>query len=123
MKKASCWCYDGDPEEIYRWIGDFSKVTNNATYFARIGLALASSDKVCTVKEDRLQQRKPDILSTCKQKYIFSDGAGKCSTAMGDSISSKLGLIIKPVAFQFRLGENKGVITVDPAMEDADLYL
>ncbi|GAA6003728.1 RNA dependent RNA polymerase [Rhodotorula paludigena] len=131
LKSGSCFFvstfqHEGQlvtPASIHKGIGDFRGTETAlipAKYMARIGQAFSSSKP--TLKLDASQIILiPDVASPSGS--CFSDGVGLISTALAADVVAALGLKVNaqqsaPTCFQFRMGGAKGMLQVDPSLQD-----
>ncbi|KAG5236651.1 RNA-dependent RNA polymerase [Salix suchowensis] len=119
VRESSLWMFASRPgltaADIREWMGDFREIKNVAKYAARLGQSLSSSRESFNIERHEIETI-PDIeVKSDGVNYVFSDGIGKISSKLADSIARKLGFrTFTPSAFQIRYGGYKGVVAVDP---------
>lgn len=119
LRESSLWMFASRPgltaADIREWMGDFREIKNVAKYAARLGQSFSSSRESFNIDRHEIEII-PDIeVKSGGVNYVFSDGIGKISAELADSIAQKLGLRrFTPSAFQIRYGGYKGVVAVDP---------
>ncbi|XP_011021756.1 PREDICTED: probable RNA-dependent RNA polymerase 1 [Populus euphratica] len=119
LRESSLWMFASRPgltaADIREWMGDFREIKNVAKYAARLGQSFSSSRESFNIDRHEIEII-PDIeVKSGGVNYVFSDGIGKISAELADSIAQKLGLrSFTPSAFQIRYGGYKGVVAVDP---------
>ncbi|KAJ6431655.1 hypothetical protein OIU84_019022 [Salix udensis] len=119
VRESSLWMFASRPgltaADIREWMGDFREIKNVAKYAARLGQSLSSSRESFNIERHEMETI-PDIeVKSDGVNYVFSDGIGKISSKLADSIARKLGFrTFTPSAFQIRYGGYKGVVAVDP---------
>ncbi|KAF9673790.1 hypothetical protein SADUNF_Sadunf10G0060500 [Salix dunnii] len=119
VRESSLWMFASRPgltaADIREWMGDFREIKNVAKYAARLGQSLSSSRESFNIESHEIEHI-PDIeVKSGGVNYVFSDGIGKISSTLADSIARKLGFrSFTPSAFQIRYGGYKGVVAVDP---------
>jgi len=119
VRESSLWMFASRPgltaADIREWMGDFREIKNVAKYAARLGQSFSSSRESFNIDRHEIEII-PDIeVKSGGVNYVFSDGIGKISAELADSIAQKLRLrSFTPSAFQIRYGGYKGVVAVDP---------
>ncbi|PPQ77522.1 hypothetical protein CVT25_011319 [Psilocybe cyanescens] len=89
-------------------------------YAARLAQAFTATDPSVDILRNEWDEM-PDIG---KEPYLFTDGVGTISRALGDKIWAKLrenrastGSILKPSAYQIRFLGYKGVVVIDEELD------
>ncbi|KAJ8753412.1 hypothetical protein K2173_019811 [Erythroxylum novogranatense] len=119
LRENSLWMFASRPgltaADIRNRMGDLSEIKNVAKYAARLGQSFSSSRETFNVGRHEIETI-PDVeVERGGVKYVFSDGIGKISAELAQSIVQKLGFrSYTPSAFQIRYGGYKGVVAVDP---------
>ena len=102
------------PQKIRDWMGDFQDIRIIAKYCARIGLAFS------TTRAFGLPVARQSIEDIVRNGYCFTDGVGKISSFLAQMIAREYSLPSSssdyPSVIQFRLGECKGILAVDPSL-------
>ncbi|KAI5801675.1 RNA dependent RNA polymerase-domain-containing protein [Peziza echinospora] len=106
--------------DIRRWMGKIQEKEERCVgkYCARLGQCFSATRAVTGVKVQ--VHEIPDIK---RNGYIFSDGVGKISEFVAKLIAGPKLVGPAPSAYQFRLGGNKGVLTVWPDVQGKHVYL
>ncbi|XP_022809817.1 uncharacterized protein LOC111346816 [Stylophora pistillata] len=122
LRNHSCWFVGLNslpeviplPEDIRRWMGDFTNITCVASYMARMGQCFSTSlDAVGFATSEDTYHNEEDDVETADRKYCFSDGVGKISEELAAEVVRKIGKSFKPSAFQVRFAGYKGVLALD----------
>lgn len=124
LKSKTCFLFNAPPDEISRKIeslGDFSKMKSVAKKAKRIGL-LFSNAKVA-IKLD--PERTEDIGDVETKDYIFTDGCGLVAPSWARELAKKSGIVYRnkkytPSVLQIRYRGYKGVLMLDPRMDDGE---
>lgn len=103
-------------DHIKSWLGDFNNIKNIGKYAVRVGLALSSTTRACTV-EDFIEVNDIERNSHC-----FTDGVGLITQRCANLVSSALGLNHVPSAFQIRFAGYKGVLVTHPWLDDESRF-
>ena len=101
---------------IKSWLGDFHNIKNIGKYAVRIGQALSST--IDSYEFTNFIEVK-DIE---RNSYCFTDGVGLITPIHALAISKKIGLSYVPSAFQIRFAGYKGVLSVQPLLEDRESF-
>lgn len=135
LREQSCWFYNEkghgsndipSADEIRRFIGDLSAITNIGKFNARLGQGFSTSITTSELLPEQVKILPQDIIA---HGYCFSDGVGTISSRLAHDILTpvvreQLGLDSKyiPSAFQIRMGGAKGVVSVfdNPSIECSD---
>ncbi|XP_034921150.2 probable RNA-dependent RNA polymerase 1 [Populus alba] len=119
LRESSLWMFASrtglTAADIREWMGDFREIRNVAKYAARLGQSFGSSRESFNIDVEDIESI-PDIeVRSGGVDYVFSDGIGKISAELANSIARKFGFLsFTPSAFQIRYGGYKGVVAVDP---------
>ena len=107
-------------ESIRESVGDLNKMKTTQKYVTRMGLAFTATD--FSLSDNIEIEEIPEVERIVGDKrFIFSDGVGRISPVVRDSIiKEKYGenhrAQNQPVAFQVRVGGCKGMVAVDPSL-------
>lgn len=101
---------------IKSWLGDFSSIKNIGKYAVRVGLALSSTTRACTV-EDFIE-----VDDVERGSYCFTDGVGLITQRCASAVSNALGLGHVPSAFQIRFAGYKGVLVAHPWLSNKSSF-
>lgn len=101
---------------VKSWLGDFTTIKNIGKYTVRIGQALSSTTDTFEV-HDFLEV--PDIE---RNGHCFTDGIGMISPCYAARVAQALGMATVPSAFQVRFAGYKGVVAVQPLLENPRLF-
>ncbi|CAF1018924.1 unnamed protein product [Adineta steineri] len=119
LKDKQFWFYyhDGQTnfsfEKAFAWMGDFQEEKVVAKHAARIAQCFTSAEATFKIPSEQVEYIKD--IQTDDHKYNFTDGVGTMSTAVRDMIDPHR----KFAAIQIRYGGCKGVISVNPDLDDA----
>lgn len=101
-------------------MGNFSEIKTVSKYASRLGLCFSTTRRithpVMTVKT---------LDDTMRNGYNFTDGVGRISSYLAQTIAADLRLPSTnvPSVFQFRLGGTKGVLAVAPKLDALHLNI
>ncbi|KAK0447465.1 RNA dependent RNA polymerase-domain-containing protein [Desarmillaria tabescens] len=112
-------------DSIRNTIGDFKSkpiMTMPSKWAARLGQAFTSTNPSVTIRRDQWTV----VEDLGLKPYLHTDGAGTISESLGDEIWERLcegrrdhgENMIKPSAYQIRFLGYKGVVAVDPRLDD-----
>jgi RNA-dependent RNA polymerase len=109
LRDHACWYFapavqNGtivNANSIRTWMGDFGHIRSVAKYAARLGQCFSSTMPVEVSKY--LIKEIPDIE---RNGYCFSDGIGRISRRLAETICKELGLDYLASAFQVRLSSS-----------------
>lgn len=143
MRDQGCYLYaprinaltgevTGTVEDIRVWMGDFRDAISVPKMMSRMGQCFTqaqptvySSVKNIHIVENiqvRLERHhwivEPDIEGGVENKYCFSDGCGRISIKLATHISKILQLKEVPACFQVRFKGFKGILVIDPTIDD-----
>ncbi|CAG8532252.1 7758_t:CDS:2 [Ambispora leptoticha] len=129
LREQSCWFVastnDFIPDNIRAWMGDLSEIKIPALYAARMGQAFSSTVGTIELEEDQVRY----ILDVERNGHVFSDGCGTISPALAKRAIKVYwrARTVKeseiPSVYQIRFGGCKGVVSVDPTLEDEVLCI
>ncbi|KAF8912009.1 RdRP-domain-containing protein [Gymnopilus junonius] len=111
-----------DADSIRNKIGDFGGtelLRQPSKYAARLAQAFTATDQSVDIERSEWEE-VPDLG---EKPYLFTDGAGTISKALGDKIWNKLCIkkhdpdILKPSAYQIRFLGYKGVVAIDEQLD------
>jgi RNA-dependent RNA polymerase len=108
LKPLSC-------DDIRSWMGNFDHITSVAKYAARLGQCFSSTTPI-----DVTGFRVDEIPDVQRNGFCFSDGCGRMSKALASKIATDMNLLEVPTAFQVRMAGYKGVLCVDPRIQEED---
>uniref|UniRef100_A0A1I7UR53 RNA-directed RNA polymerase n=1 Tax=Caenorhabditis tropicalis TaxID=1561998 RepID=A0A1I7UR53_9PELO len=128
MRDQGCYLYapridpltgsiSGTVEEIRQWMGDFRDAISVPKMMSRMGQCFTQAQP--TVK---LRRRhwivEPDVEGGQGGQYVFSDGCGRISVRLARQISRIMELNVVPACFQVRFKGFKGILVIDPTIDD-----
>ncbi|CAF0932173.1 unnamed protein product [Rotaria sp. Silwood1] len=119
LKDKQFWFYHNDGEtnfsfeEAFAWMGDFQEERIVAKHAARIAQCFTSAEATIQIPSEKVQYIE-DIRSD-DYKYNFTDGVGTMSTIIRDNINPYRQFS----AIQIRYGGCKGVISVNPDLDNS----
>ncbi|XP_022778050.1 uncharacterized protein LOC111319571, partial [Stylophora pistillata] len=119
LRNHSCWFVGPSslPDDIRRWMGDFTNIKCVASYMARMGQCFSTSlDAVGFATSEDTYHEEEDDVKTADGEYCFSDGVGKISEELAAEVVRQIGKPFKPSAFQVRFAGYKGVLALDPRL-------
>ncbi|UJR21373.1 hypothetical protein I4U23_024465 [Adineta vaga] len=123
LKDKQFWFYYHDEqanfsfEDAFAWMGDFQDEKIVAKHSARIAQCFTSAEATIAIPSEKVEYI--DDVHTDDCKYNFTDGVGTMSTAVRDLINPHR----KFSAIQIRYAGCKGVISVNPQLDDAEHQL
>ncbi|KAM0749810.1 RdRP-domain-containing protein [Meredithblackwellia eburnea MCA 4105] len=138
LRECACWFvspfeHEGQnitADSIRSSLGDFTHVnTIPAKFFARIAQAFTSTQPSVSLHPEEVRSM-PDIKASFADKgeTIFTDGVGIISPDLADEIERVLNVgkphsqrkrRVKPTTYQIRIGGAKGVVAVDPRLNNS----
>lgn len=101
--------------DIRAWMGDFKGIRIVAKCASRLGQCFSTTRALNSCIPENIEI--PDLEFN---GYVFSDGVGKITPLLAHMVSWELKVPKDSTCFQFRLGGNKGVLTVDDKMHGAN---
>lgn len=101
---------------IKSWLGDFSSIKNIGKYAVRVGQALSTTTDTYEMHDF------VEIPDVARNGYSFTDGIGLISAGHALAVSRALGLAHVPSAFQIRFAGFKGVVAVQPLLDDRETF-
>ncbi|EGT41395.1 CBN-RRF-3 protein [Caenorhabditis brenneri] len=128
MRDQGCYLYaprvdpatgrvSGTVEEIRKWMGDFREAVSVPKMMSRMGQCFTQAQPTV-----RLERRhwivEPDVEGGLSGKYCFSDGCGRISVKLANHITRILELKETPACFQVRFKGFKGILVIDPTIDD-----
>lgn len=128
MRDQGCYLYaprvnaltgevTGTVEDIRVWMGDFRDAISVPKMMSRMGQCFTQAQP--TVRLERHHWIvEPDIEGGVENKYCFSDGCGRISIKLATHISKILQLKEVPACFQVRFKGFKGILVIDPTIDD-----
>ncbi|RFU28144.1 hypothetical protein B7463_g8205, partial [Scytalidium lignicola] len=106
-------------DDIREWMGDFRHIKCVAKYAARLGQCFSTTRAIRGIEPDIIEI--PDIK---RNGYCFSDGVGKISETLAQTIASELRVLSTvPSVFQFRLAGYKGILVTSPDAKEREIHL
>ena len=112
-------------QDIHKQIGKLEALRNPAKFIARIGQSMSQSMGFVEIdmkNVEMIEDIKGGSHPDTGKPYLFSDGVGKISPQMAEELCNALR--IKSVStFQIRLAGFKGIVVVDPNLEDKKIQL
>lgn len=100
-------------------MGDFSHIKCVAKYAARLGQCFSTTRAVRDIEPHIVEI--PDIEAN---GHCFSDGVGKISQELAESIATELRILSTvPSVFQFRLSGYKGILVTSPDVQGKEIHL
>ncbi|KAK6725530.1 hypothetical protein RB195_004073 [Necator americanus] len=103
-------------------LGSFKRMENIYKLMARLGQCFTQSKESNVVFERSEYCVIPDVVGGCNKagdSYIFSDGVGMMSKGFAQQIAADMMLgKCLPSCFQFRFRGMKGVLAVNPLLDD-----
>ncbi|EJW84764.1 RNA-dependent RNA polymerase, partial [Wuchereria bancrofti] len=111
-------------EDIRRWMGDFTASKNVPKLMSRMGQCFTQAQPTIMLKKDDWKV-EDDILGgivhpETGEVFNFSDGVGRISKKYADRIAKTLGLCPTPSCYQVRFKGFKGVLCIDPLLDELD---
>ncbi|KAF1765131.1 hypothetical protein GCK72_005083 [Caenorhabditis remanei] len=128
MRDQGCYLYaprvdpitgavTGTVEDIRIWMGDFRDAVSVPKMMSRMGQCFTQAQP--TVKLQRHHWIvEPDMEGGPDNKFCFSDGCGRISYKLAGHISKILDLKAIPACFQVRFKGFKGILVIDPTIDD-----
>ncbi|XP_022793056.1 probable RNA-dependent RNA polymerase 1 [Stylophora pistillata] len=118
LKERTCFLMNESDERIYELLaqfGEFSQIKTTAKRAKRIGLLFSSFDQSINLQENQF-----GVIDDIKvRKYTFTDGCGFMSDSFAQEIQDvDRGLESKPSVVQVRYQGYKGVLILNPHLED-----
>lgn len=107
-----------DPAQIRYGMGDFRGIKIPAKYAARMGQCFSTTRAINSLNVKFCET--PDVE---RNGYNFTDGVGKISPFLAKMIASELRMPTVASAYQFRLGGCKGVLSVWPEVDSANVHI
>lgn len=133
LRASSCWLFfDNSEITVDQIISELGKFNDKLPpkKAARIGQSFAASAPIVlknfiSKKEIEIIDNLPDIYPKTGDfvKLAFSDGIGKISINLMKKITKERKLSFVPSALQIRMGGAKGVLAMDPYLDDNKIYL
>ncbi|CAF3409422.1 unnamed protein product [Rotaria sp. Silwood1] len=123
LKDKQFWFYHHDNqvnlsfEEAFTWMGDFQEEKIVAKHAARIAQCFTSAEATIQISSEQVEYIED--IHTDDRKYNFTDGVGTMSTVIRDNINPHRQFS----AIQIRYGGCKGVISVNPDLDNAPQQL
>ncbi|KAL1385577.1 RNA dependent RNA polymerase-domain-containing protein [Phyllosticta capitalensis] len=109
-----------EPSIIRQEMGDFRGIHEVARFAARMGQCFSTTRAVHGIEVE--VKGEEDVV---RNGYTFTDGVGRLSISVAKHIAEDFGLPFAaedpPSLFQFRLGGCKGVLAIDPRLEDGQV--
>ncbi|KAK3698052.1 hypothetical protein QZH41_010823, partial [Actinostola sp. cb2023] len=123
LRSHSCWFVkaSANPDDIRKWMGDFSSIRCVGSYVSRMGQCFSTSLDAVGVSIDQgvTWSSEQDVKY---DKYCFSDGVGRISQDLAIEVVKKIGKKFNPSAFQIRFAGYKGVLAVDSLLSGKKAY-
>lgn len=128
MRDQGCYLYaprvdpitgkmTGTVEDIRIWMGDFRDAVSVPKMMSRMGQCFTQAQP--TIKLERHHWLvEPDIEGGPEKKFCFSDGCGRISYKLAGHITKLLQLKEIPACFQVRFKGFKGILVIDPTIDD-----
>lgn len=128
MRDQGCYLYaprvdpttgklTGTVEEIRQWMGDFRDAISVPKMMSRMGQCFTQAQP--TVRLERHHWLvEPDMEGGPNNKFCFSDGCGRISVKLAEHITRILDLKVVPACFQVRFKGFKGILVIDPTIDD-----
>ncbi|CAF0755386.1 unnamed protein product [Adineta steineri] len=119
LKDKQFWFYHHDGgrnfsfEDAFAWMGDFQEERIVAKHAARIAQCFTSAEATIQIPSEKVQYIED--IHTDDRKYNFTDGVGTMSTIIRDNINPYRQFS----AIQIRYGGCKGVISVNPDLDNS----
>ncbi|CAF1684220.1 unnamed protein product [Rotaria magnacalcarata] len=119
LKDKQFWFYHNDSEtnfsfeEAFAWMGDFQEEQIVAKHAARIAQCFTSAEATIQIPSEKVEYIED--IHTDDNKYNFTDGVGTMSTIIRDNINPYRQFS----AIQIRYGGCKGVISVNPDLDNS----
>ncbi|UJR28069.1 hypothetical protein I4U23_009325 [Adineta vaga] len=119
LKDKQFWFYHHDGktnfsfEDAFAWMGDFQEERIVAKHAARIAQCFTSAEATIQIPSEKVEYI--DDIHTDDHKYNFTDGVGTMSTIIRDNINPYRQFS----AIQIRYGGCKGVISVNPDLDNS----
>lgn len=107
----------GTIADIRRWMGNFDNVKTVSKMMSRMGQCFTQAQPTITLASDAYMI-EPDIIGGLQGKYNFSDGCGRISYKLAKKIAKILELEYIPSVFQIRYKGFKGILVIDPTIDD-----
>ncbi|CAF0758402.1 unnamed protein product [Adineta ricciae] len=115
-------------------LGDLKKISNVATYIARVGLYLTTSKSTNNslrrgiLSAGNTKYPVELIEDVTRNGYCFTDGVGLISLGLAKQVALSIGIKITndndiPSAYQIRLAGCKGMLSIDPRSTPNDNYV
>ena len=122
LKSQTCFLFAASKGEIAQKIeslGDFSKMKSVAKKAKRIALLFSAAEIACEVQPACCE----DIPDVASKDYNFTDGCGLISEKFAKFLVKNMNIRFRnqrymPSVFQIRYRGYKGVLMVDPTMEN-----
>ncbi|GIY55551.1 probable RNA-dependent RNA polymerase 2 [Caerostris extrusa] len=106
-------------------MGDFSHIHSVPKYMARMGQCFSQTEDTVSVPLDQRHVKTENDIEGGSdidgKKYCFSDGVGKISVSLAKRVHDALGHDKLCSAFQIRYGGYKGMLVIDPTLQDTDI--
>nr|CRZ22694.1 BMA-RRF-3, isoform a [Brugia malayi] len=111
-------------EDIRRWMGDFTASKTVPKLMSRMGQCFTQAQPTIKLKKDDWKV-EDDIMGgivhpETGEVFNFSDGVGRISKKYADRIAKTLGLYPTPSCYQVRFKGFKGVLCIDPLLDELD---
>ncbi|CAI5441415.1 unnamed protein product [Caenorhabditis angaria] len=128
MRDQGCYLYapkidpntgkmSGTVEEIREWMGDFREAISVPKMMSRMGQCFTQAQPtVKLMKKHWIVEY--DIEGGYNNKYCFSDGCGRISFKLAQKITKMLNLKEVPACFQVRFKGFKGIVVIDPMIDE-----
>lgn len=128
MRDQGCYLYapridretgqlKGTVEEIRAWMGDFRDAISVPKMMSRMGQCFTQAQPTVRLKRTHWVV-EPDIEGGLDNKYCFSDGCGRISYKLAGHIARMLDLKEVPACFQVRFKGFKGIVVIDPTIDE-----
>lgn len=131
LRDHGCYMYakdasGNDAVSIRQWMGDFQNITNVPKFMARMGQCFSHTEPTVSVPltSSRVKTEldvEGGINPASGKAYCFSDGVGRISHKLMKEVAEVMLFKDVPSAVQFRYAGYKGMLTLDPTLEDYDI--
>ncbi|CAD6191768.1 unnamed protein product [Caenorhabditis auriculariae] len=108
--------YTGTIEEIRAWMGNFSTTASVPKMMSRMGQCFTQAQTTIKLEEKHWIVEN-DITGGVTGNYCFTDGCGKISLKFALKMMHLLKLPVLPVCFQVRFKGFKGILVIDPTID------
>ncbi|CAB3404413.1 unnamed protein product [Caenorhabditis bovis] len=128
MRDQGCYLYapridpvtgevTGTVEDIRSWMGDFRETVSVPKMMSRMGQCFTQAQPTVKLFPHHWGVEH-DIEGGPNNKYCFSDGCGRISLKLARKITRILKLKEVPACFQVRFKGFKGILVIDPMMDE-----